>query len=242
MAGEKPRLLAVFAHPDDETFRPGGTLALLSRHGVGVHVLTATRGQAGSCGEPPMCSLQELPGVRESELRCACAALGLAPPRILNYQDGRLPEVDPEEITEHILAAVTEIHPQAMLTFGPDGLSGHVDHIAIGRCAAQAYALSEDIAALYTLAVPRSLAEQLQMRQVYSVPDEQITLAVDVASAWEAKQAAMNCHMTQRSSTPLMSAPQERQRQFFGREFYVRAACRQPEMDFMPQILKEHRR
>jgi LmbE family N-acetylglucosaminyl deacetylase len=241
MAGEKPCLLAVFAHPDDETFRPGGTLALLSQCGVEVHVLTATRGQAGSCGDPPLCTQEELPAVRESELRCACAALGLEPPRLLDFQDGHLTEVTPEEISEHILRCVTEINPQVLLTFGPDGLSGHADHIAIGQAAAQAYAQCEDIAAMYTLAVPRSLAEQLQMRQVHSVPDEQITLAVDIASAWEAKQAAMNCHMTQRTSTPLMSAPQERQRQFFGREFYVRAACRQPEMDFMPQILKEHR-
>lgn len=233
-------LLAVFAHPDDETFRPGGTLALLARHGVGVHVLTATRGQAGSCGDPPLCSQEELPAVRESELRCACATLGLEPPRILEYQDGRLSEVISEEITANILTAVTETHPQVLLTFGPDGLSGHADHIAIGQCAAEAYAQSNEIAALYTLAVPRSLAEQLEMRQIHSVPDEQITLAVDVSSAWAAKQAAMACHMTQRSSTPLMRAPEARQRQFFGREFYVRAACRLPGRDFMPKMLTEY--
>ena len=240
MVGDTPGLLAIFAHPDDETFRPGGTLALLARHGVRVHVLTATRGQAGSCGDPPLCTQEELPAVRERELRCACAALGVAPPRLLDYQDGHLSEVSLEKITEHILAAVTETHPQVLLTFGPDGLSGHADHIAIGQAAAQAYARCDDIAAIYTLAVPRSLAEHLQMRQVHSVPDEQITLAVDVASAWAAKQAAMACHMTQRSSTPLMNAPEARQRLFFGQEFYVRAASRHPNMDFMPQILKEH--
>ena len=240
MVGESPALLAIFAHPDDETFRPGGTLALLARRGVGVHVLTATRGQAGSCGDPPLCSQEDLPAVRERELRCACAALGLEPPRLLDYLDGRLPEVNPEEITEHVLTAVTEIHPQVLLTFGPEGLSGHADHIAVGRCAAEAYARSNQIVALYTLAVPCSLAEQLELRQVHSVPDEQITLAVDVTSAWAAKQAAMACHMTQRTSTPLMSAPEARQRQFFGREFYVRAACRLPDRDFMPQILKEY--
>ena len=239
MKGQK-RLLAVFAHPDDETFRPGGTLALLARQGVGVHVLTATRGQAGSCGEPPRCTLEELPAVRERELNCACAALGVKPPQLLDYQDGHLSEVGPEEITEHIRSAAAEIHPQVMLTFGPDGLSGHADHIAIGRCATLAYACCEDIAALYTLAVPRTLADQLEMRQLHSVPDEQITLAVDVASAWAAKRSAMACHKTQHGSTPLMSAPEVRQRQFFAREFYVRAACRRPEKDFMPSLLKEY--
>jgi N-acetyl-1-D-myo-inositol-2-amino-2-deoxy-alpha-D-glucopyranoside deacetylase len=81
------RLLAVFAHPDDETFRPGGTLALLAQCGVKVHMLTLTHGEAGSCGEPPLCTLDELSVVREHELRCACAALGIQPPRVLDYPE-----------------------------------------------------------------------------------------------------------------------------------------------------------
>ena len=117
MVGDTPALLAIFAHPDDETFRPGGTLALLARRGVGVHVLTATRGQAGSCGDPPLCSQEDLPAVRERELRCACAALGLEPPRLLDYLDGRLAEATPEEIAAHILTAVTEVHPVEVAHF-----------------------------------------------------------------------------------------------------------------------------
>jgi LmbE family N-acetylglucosaminyl deacetylase len=232
--------LAVFAHPDDETFRPGGTLALLARKGAKVHLLTATRGEAGSRGDPPLCEVKDLADVRERELRCACAALGLEPPRVLNYKDGHLHEADPEAVVADILAFMDEVRPQVVLTFGADGLSGHPDHVSIGQCTAQAYAASDQIAALYTLAVPRSLAEQLEMRQVHSVPDEQIALRVDVTPAWEIKKAAMNCHMTQRTSTPLMSAPEERQRLFFGREFFVQAACRAPESDFMPDLLKEY--
>ena len=240
MANPAFDLLAVFAHPDDETFRPGGTLALLARRGVRVHVLTATRGQAGSCGNPPVCTPEELPTVRENELRCACAKLGLEPPRLMDYIDGKLAEADPEQVTTQILAALNEIHPQVVLTFGPDGLSGHSDHIAVGQCAIAACALCSEVSALYTLAVPRSLAEQLEMRQVHSVPDEQIALAVDVTSAWAAKQAAMACHKTQLGSTPLMRAPEARQRLFFGREFFVRAGSRHPDGDFMPQVLKEY--
>ena len=58
-------LLAVFAHPDDESFRCGGTLALLAQRGIQVHLLTATRGEAGSCGEPPLCLIEKLGVVRE---------------------------------------------------------------------------------------------------------------------------------------------------------------------------------
>jgi LmbE family N-acetylglucosaminyl deacetylase len=240
MIGGRLSLLAVFAHPDDETFRPGGTLALLARHGVEVHVLTATRGQAGSCGDPPLCTREGLPAVRERELRCACTALGVEPPRLLEYQDGQLAEVAPEEISEHILGRVAEVNPQVLLSFGSDGLSGHADHIAVGRAAGQAFARWEDLAALYTMAVPRSLAEQLEMHRIRSVPDEQIALDVDVGPAWEAKRSAMDCHESQRGSTPLMSAPEAQQQQFFGRECFVRAACRLPQRDFMPRLLKEY--
>jgi LmbE family N-acetylglucosaminyl deacetylase len=240
MVGDTVALLAIFAHPDDETFRPGGTLALLARKGVRVHVLTATRGEAGSRGDPPQCEAKDLADVRERELRCACAALGLEPPRVLNYKDGHLHEADPCAVVADILAFMDEVRPQVVLTFGADGLSGHPDHIASGRCAAQASAASIHVAALYTLAVPHSLAEQLEMRQVHPVPDEKIALRVDVSTAWEAKRAAMACHATQRSSTPLLNADEGRQRLFFGREFFVLAACRAPESDFMPALLKEY--
>jgi LmbE family N-acetylglucosaminyl deacetylase len=233
------RLLAIFAHPDDETFRPGGTLTLLARRGVRVHVLTATRGQAGSCGDPPRCSRDELPAMREHELRCACAALGIEPPRLLDYQDGHLAEADAEVIIDQILSVVREVRPQVMLSFGPDGLSGHADHIAIGRVAAEAFRRADDVAALYTLTVPRSLADRLEMTQVHAVPDESIALNIDVSSVWKTKLAAMRCHATQRSSTPLLSASDERQRLFFGNEYFVRAASRPAGEDFMREGLKD---
>jgi len=237
MAGDTPALLAVFAHPDDETFRPGGTLALLARQGVHIHVLTATRGEAGSCGDPPLCAPEELPAVRERELRCACARLGVESPRLLDYVDGRLPEADAETMIVQILSAVNEIKPHVLLSFGPDGLSGHPDHIAIGGWASEAFRRAEGVAALYTVAVPRSLAQTLNMRQVHPVPDEAIALTVDVSSVLETKLAAMRCHATQISSS-MMSAPAERQRLFFGREYFVRAAMRQSDDDFLPEVLK----
>ncbi len=154
-------LLAVFAHPDDETFRSGGTLALLTHRGVGVQVLTATRGQAGSCGNPQLCAPEELSAMRENELRCACAALGLLPPLLLDYRDGQLAEADPEGLAAQILQVVKDTRPQIMLTFGADGLSVHPDHIAIGQAAAEAFRRADEVVALYTLAVPRSLAERV---------------------------------------------------------------------------------
>lgn len=230
-------LLAVFAHPDDETFRPGGTLALLARQGVRVQVLSATRGEAGSCGDPPRCTPESLPQVREAELRCACAALGIDPPRLLHYADGELQNVDAEVLSTDILATVSQVKPQVMLTFGPDGLSGHPDHVAIGRAAQRAYQRAQDVAALYTLAIPASAANQPGMPRVQPVPDEDISLQVNVSTVWGAKRAAMDCHASQRSSTPMLSAPEPQQRLFFGWEYFVRAACRHAHLDFLPDML-----
>jgi LmbE family N-acetylglucosaminyl deacetylase len=235
---DQPCLLSVFAHPDDETFRPGGTLALLARQGVRVEVLTFTHGEAGSCGDPPLCAPEELPAVRERELRCACALLRVEAPRLLDCADGRLHEADAEAMTAHILSVINEIRPQAMLSFGSDGLSGHPDHIAVGQWTTEAFRRSEEIAALYTVAVPQSLAQRLDMRQVHPVPDEVIALTVDVSSVWETKRAGMRCHATQISSSPMMSASAERQRLFFGREYFVRAAMRHSAGDFLPNVLK----
>jgi len=223
---ERSSLLAIFAHPDDESFRPGGTLALLARRGVRVVVLTATRGEAGSCGGPPLCRADELAAVRERELHCACAALGIQSPRLLNYQDGHLSEANPEQVVARILAVARELRPQVMLTFGPDGLSGHPDHSAIGKWASEAFCGAENVSALYTVAVPQSLATRLGMPQIHAVPDSQIAVTVDVSAVWDAKLAAIRCHATQTSSSPILRAPIERQRMFLGTEHFVRAHAR----------------
>lgn len=219
-------ILAVFAHPDDETFRPGGTLALLARRGVRVQVLTATRGGAGSCGKPPLCTTEELPSVREQELRCACAALGIDPPIILDYKDGCLAETNPDTIVAEIMSVVDDLRPQIILTFGSDGLSGHPDHIAIGQFTSEAYHHATSVKALYTLAIPESISEKLAMLQIRAVPDKAITLTVDISAVWEEKMKAIQCHLTQLSSSPITRAPLERQRLFLGTEFFVLAGKR----------------
>lgn len=248
-------LLAVFAHPDDETFRCGGTLALLATRGVRVHLVTATRGEAGSRGDPPLCLPEELAMLRKKELACACRALGLQPPILLDYCDGYLAEADPEEVIERIVRAIRQLRPQAMLSFGPDGLSGHPDHVAIGHLAAEAFhragepgAYSEQAdqgltphapARLYQIAVPRSLAERLGMKQVHPVPDEEITLSVDVSPVWEKKMAAIRCHATQHDVTPILKAPPERQRLFLGVETFRLGPSRPAPAEVAGDLLEE---
>ncbi len=226
-----PVLLAIFAHPDDETFRCGGTLALLARRGVRVHVLTATRGAAGSRGGLPLCRADELPAVRERELCCACAALGIEPPDLLDYHDGALADVDEEEAVALVVATIRELRPQVLLTWPPDGLSGHSDHVAVSHWTAlafqQAAALGPDApAAIYHLAVPRSVAQALELSHLHALPDEQVTLTVDVTPAWEQKLAAIRCHRTQAGGSPILSASEERRRLFLDTEHFRLAVVR----------------
>jgi LmbE family N-acetylglucosaminyl deacetylase len=228
------RLLAIFAHPDDEVFRCGGTLALLAQQGVQVHVLTFTRGRAGSCGLPPLCTREELGAVRTAELRCSCQALGLQPPNVLDYQDGRLADVAQEEGAAVIADYIEAIHPQVLLTWPLHGLSGHPDHIAVSRWAMAAFEQAKDasneyLSALYQLAVPDSLAKELGMKQLNTLPDEDVTFTIDVESVWEQKMAAIACHRTQSGESPILQAPLERQRLFLGHEHFYRATGNQPD-------------
>lgn len=243
VSNETLTLLAVLAHPDDETFRCGGALALLARRGVRVQVLTTTRGGAGSCGDPPLCTPEELPAVRERELRCACAALGIEPPRLLDYCDGTLAEVDEDEAVNRVLAVVRELQPQVLLTWPPDGLSGHADHVAVSRWTARAFQRAAELganapAALYHLAVPHSVAQSLGLAHLHATPDAEIDLAVDVRAVWAQKIAAIRCHRTQTGGSPILAAPEERQRLFLGREHFCRAGARQ-RPDFFPELKEE---
>lgn len=226
---ESSSVLAVFAHPDDESFRCGGTLALLARRGVQVQTLTATRGGGGSCGEPPLCTPEELPFVREAELRCACQALGIEPPRILEYEDETLSDVDHQEGTRWVLDAVDELRPQAIITWPPHGLSGHPDHMAVSRWTQLAFQAaralgSEAPLALYHMVVPESIAQALGFSGLHPTPDEEVSLAVDVTSVWEQKLGAIRCHRTQAGESPILDAPRERQRLFLGTEHFQQAA------------------
>jgi len=223
-------LLAVFAHPDDETFRCGGLLGLLAERGVEVNLLTATRGEAGSCGDPPLCEAGDLGEVRERELQCACGALGIMPPAFLDYSDGKLAEVDEEEAVAKIKASVRELHPQILLTWPADGLSGHSDHKTVSRWTSRAFEEMEKDAqapiALYHLAVPQSVANALNLTKLHAIPDEEVSLTVDVMPAWKQKRTAMDCHRTQAGDSPILFAPEEKQRIFFGKEHFVRVCAR----------------
>lgn len=149
------RLLAVFAHPDDESMGMGGTLAKYAAEGIETYLVCATRGERGWFGpEEQNPGLSALGKIRERELETAADELGLKAIYFLDYVDGDVDRANPAEITSKIATHIRRIMPQVVVTFPPDGNYGHPDHIAVGQvtsaailCAADSgYPDSEDFA------------------------------------------------------------------------------------------------
>jgi LmbE family N-acetylglucosaminyl deacetylase len=135
----RSRLLAVFAHPDDETFCAGGTLAKYVAAGWEVVVVSATRGQAGQIRDSLAATRRTLGQVREREFYAACEQLGIHHARVLDYMDGTLQDVEQHELTGAVVKIIRASRPDVVITFGPDGAYGHPDHIAIGAATTRAF-------------------------------------------------------------------------------------------------------
>lgn len=152
----KPRLLAVMAHPDDESFGVGGTLALYAQRGAEVHLICATRGEVGDVEDELLQGYDDIAMLREDELRCAAGILGLKEVHFLDYRDsgmsGSADNQHPKalaaaplrEVAARVTSLIRKIRPQVVITFDPYGGYGHPDHIAIQRACAAAFHAAGD--------------------------------------------------------------------------------------------------
>ncbi|HYO32009.1 MAG TPA: PIG-L family deacetylase [Nocardioidaceae bacterium] len=129
---QAPRLLGIFAHPDDETVCAGATLAKYAAAGAEVHVVSLTKGGAGQIRDASAATRSTLTAVREKELHAAGLELGLTDTRCLDYPDGGLADIDNQTLVTLASELISGTDPDVVITFGPDGFSGHSDHIAVG--------------------------------------------------------------------------------------------------------------
>ena len=143
-------LMAVLAHPDDESLGVGGTLAKYAAEGVDVFLVTATRGDGGRFRGYPS-GEERHPGssgarasIREAELRAAAAVLGIREVSLLDYHDQQLDRADPREAVGRIATHLRTFRPDVVVTFGPDGAYGHPDHIAISQFTTAAIVAAAD--------------------------------------------------------------------------------------------------
>ncbi len=129
-----PSVLAVVAHPDDETFGLGAVIDLMTRAGAAVHVVCFTHGEASTLNETGT----SLHGTRSQELRRASAELGVASVDLLDYRDGQLSGVPRGELAGHVQKAADQYSPSGLLVFDDTGVTGHPDHRAATAAAVQA--------------------------------------------------------------------------------------------------------
>lgn len=215
------RLAGVFAHPDDDSYVLGGTL-LLHRGRVEPTLVFATSGEAGPIAPGSPATRQTLGGVREAEQRAFLEAIGYAhaATHFLRHPDYHLPEVPFERLVGEVEAVLRATRPQVVVSFGPDGLTSHHDHIQAGEAAAEAFrrarAAEGDPAdaflRLYQAAYPRSdvdrfyagvrdggfgYGEEGRLFDVTGVPDERIAVRVDTRPVADRKWAAIGRHQTQ---------------------------------------------
>ena len=148
------KILVVLAHPDDESFGMGGTLALYASRGVDVRLVCATRGEMGEIDPEYKETIQSAACLRTQELRCAVEQLGLSELYFLNYRDSGMPGAEAnhhpkalaaqpvEQVAQEVAHLIREVRPQVVLTFDPIGGYRHPDHIAIQRATVRAFELA----------------------------------------------------------------------------------------------------
>jgi LmbE family N-acetylglucosaminyl deacetylase len=236
----KPGLLVVMAHPDDESMGCGGLILRHTRAGVPVHLICATRGEAGWTGKPLGAKREDLAQIRTQELEEAAAALAITGVELWDYPDGGVDKADPQEITQRIWEQITRLRPKAVVGWGPDGGYGHPDHIAVGAAADIAVtSMAEgDRPALYHIALDQQAADFYKEAARLAGDDHTLPLVVtdhvDVAFDLDSdevmmKLRAIDCHRSQLEDWRITIRDHPRLLQEgYGHEPYLAIASRAP--------------
>jgi LmbE family N-acetylglucosaminyl deacetylase len=197
----KKRLLCVFAHPDDECYGPGGTIAKAALAGVEVFITTFTAGEAGTIGVSKTLAPAELARRRRAELAAACDALGVAGHRILDVPDKGVAVVDPTRAVSEIVSDIRRLQPQVVLTFHHRGVSGHPDHVAVAGFLERSFDATAGTGGpviYYEWGIPRHRVLLYQRPNLVPIEESEVAAVVDVSGeAMERKLAAIRAHETQ---------------------------------------------
>lgn len=247
---EKLRLLAILAHPDDESMGIGATLAYYAAQGVEVYLVTATRGERGWFGIPTVNpGLKGMARTREAELAAAGRVLGIRNVAYLNYIDGDLDQADPAEAIGRIVSEIRRVRPQVVITFPPDGIYGHPDHIAISQFTGAAIVCAADssyrdalfrsphrVAKFYymvdSIGLVRTVKEAVDginievdgvQRHHVGWQDWVITTRLPVADYWHTAWEAVRCHGSQLPGLgPITELTDEVHKQIWGEGNFYR--------------------
>jgi LmbE family N-acetylglucosaminyl deacetylase len=207
----KRSILLVFAHPDDESSGVSGTVKKYTQRGVPVDLITATLGQKGSRLDVP--ENIDTGTAREAELRAAAAIMGIRNIYLLGYMDGELDKADEEKVVNKITDIMRRVEPEIVITFGPDGISGHSDHITVGKAATKAFKkLSQEGRGprkLYYVTIAASAIPDAEDFGVATRPDEEVTISMDISKYFDSKIQALSAHRSQQDARDLIEMFQE---------------------------------
>jgi LmbE family N-acetylglucosaminyl deacetylase len=137
-------ILFSFAHPDDESFSGAGTAMKYAAAGARIVLVTATLGERGKRGDPPVCAPEDLAGCRERELREAAAIIGFDELHLLGYRDRELADAPPDDVRRSLVSIVRRVRPAVVVTFDANGFNVHPDHVAISRFTTDAVSAAAD--------------------------------------------------------------------------------------------------
>jgi LmbE family N-acetylglucosaminyl deacetylase len=252
-------LMAVHAHPDDEASSTGGVLALYSDQGVRTIVVTCTNGEFGDApgGVKPGDDghrEESVAQLRLSELREAAKILGVSHLELLGYHDSGMPDWDYKDrpdafcnvplpqVAARIGAVIEEYRPQVVMTYDPDGMYQHPDHVHAARCTMAAVEAFPIPAKLYltamrgsdwqkVMAALRELGADVpgedtftpEMRRQAEEAERRITTTVDIRPVLSRKRDALFAHASQIQESWFSKLPPEIAESAFGRESFIRA-------------------
>jgi LmbE family N-acetylglucosaminyl deacetylase len=238
-------VLLVFAHPDDESFGPGATIAALARRGHRLTLLTLTRGEQSTLGVEAAGGPEALAELRERELGHAARELGIGELRLHRYPDGGLAAAPREELLALVASSLAELQPEIVVTFGRGGISGHSDHVTIGQLALEASAHLHAgrglPRAVYGWAMPAHIAAILKERlnRTYPIdPDEDLVVTRPDEADFAAQWRAIQHHQSQHGPPPLPSAVRfevQAGQEFISRLLPERAPDREPLLELLGQ-------
>ena len=204
VTGEKLSLLAVFAHPEDETFGPAGTLARYASEGIQVSLAMATRDSTNHAEH------HSNDKARARDRMCSCRATGVRRVCLLDTSPGELSRIDPNLIESQLVRLIREVRPQVIITLGPTGIvTGTLDHRILSEAVTRAFRDASDPSMfpqhfgeglgtfapqkLYHCVLPNSLAVSWAVHGISTVPDTIVTTILDVSQYGEAMSKALYC-------------------------------------------------
>jgi len=243
--------MCILAHPDDESLGVGSTVARYFAEGIETYLVTATRGERGWNGLPvedP--GYQGMGKIRTDELDSAARILGIKEVSFLDYLDGDLDQADSAEVIGKLVTHLRRVRPHVVITFPPDGVYGHPDHIAISQLATSAVMCAADASfcdtenqdihltpKLYYMINTRSQVQYRRkifgdltmpvdgnVRHMVGWEDWAVSAFIDAGQQWREAYQAIRCHKSQLASYGnLERLTDEQHHLLWGQRCYYRA-------------------